>query len=118
MATFILAHTFDIVMFGYAVEITGRKGHAVIGNAYELGDYYSHSMHVRETALILDSVTLTYSDDWGVNAGKKITVPRYEYDGDHERQTEHKPPAVFSVRVQCLLGILNLESHTYPSALT
>jgi hypothetical protein len=30
-------------------------------------------------------VTLRYTDDWGVNAGKTITVSRKEYDDERER---------------------------------
>ncbi len=75
----------DSDTFGYAVEITGRKGHAIIGNVFDLGHYPAHAMHVREEALVLEMVTLTYADSWGVNAGKTITVPRFEYDDDRHR---------------------------------
>jgi hypothetical protein len=72
-------------MFGYAVEITGRNGDVVLGNVYEVGDYAKHAEYVRHTAFPLDSVSLTYSDEWGENAGKTITVPRREYDNDRHR---------------------------------
>jgi hypothetical protein len=72
-------------MFGYVVEVTGRSGHIVTGNVFEVGDYYNHTMHVRDAALVLDSVSLTYAGDWGINAGKTITVPRYEYHDDRNR---------------------------------
>lgn len=72
-------------MFGYFVEVTGKNGQIVTGNVFEVGYYSDHARYVRETALPLDSVTLTYSGDWGVNAGKSITVPSYEYDDDRNR---------------------------------
>ena len=75
----------DEDMFGYVVEVTGYEGGIVKGNVFEVGDYYAHSLYVGKTALVLDSVSLTYSDAWGANAGKTITVPRYEYDGDRHR---------------------------------
>jgi hypothetical protein len=70
----------DDDMFGYAVEVTGYDGGIIKGNVFEVGDYYAHSLYVRENALLLDSVSLTYADDWGVNAGKTITVAKFEYD--------------------------------------
>ena len=72
----------DPDMFGYAIKITGYDGLVIKGNVFFLGDYAEHARYVRETAQRLDSVTLTYSDDWGVNAGKTITVPRKDYDKD------------------------------------
>jgi hypothetical protein len=72
-------------MVGFAVEVTGYKNETVIGNVYDVGNYYSHAQYVRENSLIIDSVSLTYANDWGINAGKTITVPRYEYDKDRHR---------------------------------
>jgi len=72
-------------MVGYAVEVTGYKDETVVGNVYDMGNYYSHAQYVRETASVLDAVSLTYSNSWGINAGKTITVPRYEYDNDRHR---------------------------------
>jgi hypothetical protein len=74
-------------MVGYVIEVTGccNDRETVIGNVYEVGDYYSHVQYVKENALILDCVSLTYAPDWGINAGKTITVPRYEYDQDRHR---------------------------------
>jgi len=72
-------------MFGYYVEVTGKDGQRITGNVYEVGDYADFASHVRLTALPLDSVTLTYSPDWGVNAGKVLTVSRKEYDNDRHR---------------------------------
>ncbi|MCL1842617.1 MAG: hypothetical protein FWF79_02270 [Defluviitaleaceae bacterium] len=72
-------------MVGYAVEITGYEGDTLKGNVYDVGDYYSHAQYVRENSLVLDSLSLTYSGNWGINAGKTITVPRYEYDSDRHR---------------------------------
>jgi hypothetical protein len=73
-------------MFGYIVEIT-KIGYiakirmsAVFGNVFEVGPYSHYARHIRDTALPLDSVTLTYSGEWGVNAGKTVTVSRREYD--------------------------------------
>jgi hypothetical protein len=75
----------DPDMFGYVIEITGKRGGAIYGNVFEVGDYAEYAKHIRDTALPLESVTLTYSDQWGVNAGKAITVPRLEYDNDRRR---------------------------------
>jgi hypothetical protein len=78
-------HQNDSDMFGYVVEVTGRDGDIVKGNIFEVGDYAEYAKHIRDNALRLDSVTLTYSDTWGVNAGKTITVSRNEYDNDRHR---------------------------------
>ncbi len=67
------------------MEVTGRQGHVVTGNVFDLGHYHAHALHVREEALVLEMLTLTYADSWGVNAGKSITVPRFEYDNDRHR---------------------------------
>jgi len=75
----------DEDMFGYVIEITGDERGTLKGNVFEVGDYYAHSLYVRETALLFDAVSLTYSDSWGVNAGKTITVPKFEYDDDRHR---------------------------------
>ena len=76
----------DEDMFGYAIEVTGYEGadgrDTVVGNVYEVGNYSEHAQHVRETALHLDSVSLTYSRDWGVSAGKTVNVPRSVFDRD------------------------------------
>ena len=72
-------------MVGYVVEVTGHNGDSVVGNVFEVGDYYNHAQYVREKALVLDSVSLIYAPDWGINAGKTITVPRYEYDQNRNR---------------------------------
>ena len=72
-------------MVGYTIEITGYRDDSVVGNVYDVGNYYSHSQYVRENALVLDAVSLTYANDWGINAGKTITVPKYEYDNDRHR---------------------------------
>jgi len=78
-------HQNDPDMFGYVVEVTGINGQTVMGNVFEVGPYSGYARHIRDTALPLDSVTLTYSDRWGVNAGKTITVSRREYDDDRHR---------------------------------
>jgi hypothetical protein len=78
-------HQNDLDMFGYAVEVTGRYGGIVKGNIFEVGDYTEYAKHIRDKSLRLDSVTLTYSDAWGINAGKTITVSRNEYDSDRHR---------------------------------
>jgi hypothetical protein len=79
-------HQNDPDMLGYIIEVTGRDGKgAVIGNVFEVGDYAEYAKHIRETALPPDNVTLRYSDEWGVNAGKTITVSRGEYDEDRRR---------------------------------
>jgi hypothetical protein len=77
--------SYDPNMFGYIVEVTGKSGDVVIGNVFEVGDFYAHTMHIKENALICTEVSLTYSNDWGVNAGKTITIPRFEYDDDRHR---------------------------------
>jgi hypothetical protein len=70
-------------MFGYVVEVTGRgeKGE-VLGNIYEVGDYAEYAKHLRDEALPCDTVTLTYSEAWGANAGRVMTVSRAQYDAD------------------------------------
>jgi hypothetical protein len=75
----------DEDMFGYVIEVAGYDDGIIKGNVFEVGDYYNHSLYVRDTALLCDCVSLTYSDAWGVNAGKTITVPRYEYNDDRHR---------------------------------
>ena len=75
----------DPDMFGYIIEVTGKNGGIVTGNVFEIEDYAEHVSYVKEMAFLLDSVSLTYTDDWGVNAGNTITVPRYEYDKDRHR---------------------------------
>jgi hypothetical protein len=75
----------DPDMFGYVVEVTGKTGHNIIGNVFEVGDYVEYAKHIRNAALSLDSVELSYSNNWGVNAGKTISVSRSEYDNDRHR---------------------------------
>ena len=74
-------------MMGYVIEVTGCDdiGETVKGNVYEVGEYAQHAAYVQQAALPLDSVSLTYSNNWGINAGKTITVPRHEYDKDRHR---------------------------------
>ncbi|GHU91107.1 hypothetical protein FACS1894202_11980 [Clostridia bacterium] len=75
-------------MFGYVVEVTGRgeKG-VVIGNVYEVGDYAEYAKHLRDAALPCVTVTLTYSEEWGENAGRAITVSDSEYDSNRYKLT-------------------------------
>jgi hypothetical protein len=75
----------DPDMFGYVVEVTGKQGQNIIGNVFEVGDYTEYAKHICDTALSQDTVTLTYSNNWGVNAGKTISVGRSEYDNDRHR---------------------------------
>ena len=75
----------DEDMFGYIIEVTGYDDGILKGNVFEVGDYYAHSLYVCDTALALDSVALTYSNEWGANAGKTVHVPRYQYDNDRHR---------------------------------
>ena len=74
-------------MMGYVIEVTGYKAKEdiVIGNVYEVGEYAQHAAYVRQAALPLESVSLTYSNNWGINAGKTITVPHHVYDKDRHR---------------------------------
>jgi len=71
----------DPDMFGYAVEVTGRgeKG-VVIGNVYEVGDYTEYAKHIQKETLPCGSLTLTYSEEWGENAGNVITVSAADFD--------------------------------------
>jgi len=78
-------HQNDADMFGYYVEVTGKDGQLITGNVFEVGNYADFARHLRLTALPLYSMTLTYTGDWGVNAGKTITVSRREYDDDRHR---------------------------------
>ena len=78
-------------MLGYVIEVTGYSDvnvdgrETVLGNVYEVGEYSQHAAYVRQAALLLEYVTLTYSENWGINAGKTISVPRFEYDKDRHR---------------------------------
>ena len=72
-------------MVGFAVEVTGYRGETVVGNVYDVGNYYDHSLYVKENSAVLDSVSLTYSNEWGINAGKTVTVSRHQYDQDRHR---------------------------------
>ena len=73
-------------MLGYIVEVTGYERDGTIkGNIFEVGDYAGHAAYVKQAALPLDSVSLTYSNNWGINAEKTITVPREVYDKDRHR---------------------------------
>ena len=76
----------DLDMFGFYIEVTGiNENGAIKGNVFEVGDYAEFAKHIRATAAPLDSLTLVYSDKWGVNAGKAVTVSRKEYDSDRHR---------------------------------
>jgi hypothetical protein len=75
----------DPDMFGFVFVITSKMDGQIIGNAFDVGDYSRYAKYLREIALPLDNVTLRYTDDWGVNAGKTITVSRKEYDNDRDR---------------------------------
>ena len=76
----------DLDMFGFYIEVTGiSEDGAVKGNVFEVGDYAEFAKHIRDVAEPLDAVTLIYSDDWGVNAGKAVTISRNEYDNDRHR---------------------------------
>lgn len=76
----------DLDMFGFYIEVTGiGESGAVRGNVFEVGDYAEFAKHIREISEPLDSLTLIYSDQCGVNAGKTITVSRKEYDTDRTR---------------------------------
>ena len=71
-------------MFGYIVEITGREGDMIIGNVYDVGQYAEHAQYIQDTAFPLHSYSLTYSDEWGENAGKTIVVTCKEYLDDYD----------------------------------
>ena len=75
----------DPDMFGYVVEITGMDGDRILGNVFDVGNYAEYAAHIRDVSLPLATLTLTYSDSWGVNAGRAITVSRREYDEDRPR---------------------------------
>ena len=79
-------HQNDPDMFGFVVEITGTDGNNnVVGNIFEVGNYAEYAQHIRKVAEPIESVALFYSDEWGVNAGKMVTVSRKEYDDDRHR---------------------------------
>jgi len=84
-------------MFGFFVEITGREGNKVFGNVFEVGDYVKHVEQVWDTALPIDTVTIEYSEQWGVNCGLTITVPRKEYD-DNRHRLMNESGNVISIR--------------------
>jgi len=75
----------DKDLFGYVVEVMGYRNDTVVGNVYDIGDYAKHAFHVNKTALPLDSVSLIYSDAWGINAGKTITASKREHDNDRNQ---------------------------------
>ena len=78
-------------MVGYIIEVTGydKTGDSVAGNVYDVGEYAAHAQYVAEKALSMDSVSLTYANTWGINAGRTITVPKFEYDqGRHRLMSE------------------------------
>jgi hypothetical protein len=75
----------DPDMFGFVFVITSKMDGQIIGNAFDVGDYSRYAKYLKNVALPLDNVTLRYTDDWGVNAGKTITVSRKEYDNDRHR---------------------------------
>jgi hypothetical protein len=77
----------DLDMFGFAVEVLGvdSESGAVKGNVFEVGDYAEFAQHIRKKSEPLESLTLIYSDAWGVNAGKAVNVSRKEYDNDRHR---------------------------------
>jgi len=75
----------DPDMFGYYIEVMVRDGQSIWGNVFEVGNYAEFAKHIRETALPLDSVSLTYSGSRGINARKTVRVSRREYDNDRNR---------------------------------
>jgi hypothetical protein len=75
----------DADMFGFVFVITSKTDGQIIGNALDVGDYSRYAKYLKNVALPLDNVTLHYTDDWGMNAGKTITVSRKEYDDDRHR---------------------------------
>jgi hypothetical protein len=75
----------DPDMFGYVVEVTGKQGQNIIGNVFEVGDYTEYAQHIRDTALSLDTVTLTYSNNWGENAGRTIVLDIDEYHKNRDQ---------------------------------
>ncbi|MDR1669504.1 MAG: hypothetical protein LBR76_06070, partial [Oscillospiraceae bacterium] len=107
-------HQNDPDMFGYAVEVTGLDGNTVKGNIFEVGGYARFAAHIRDNALRMDTVTLTYSDAWGVNAGKTITVSRKEYDKDRHRLMSESGNVVktrFNPTSEAELGELLRQEH-------
>lgn len=65
--------------FGYIIEVRGMENGIIKGNAFDIGDISEYAWYVRRTAVPLESVTLTYSDEWGDFAGQSIDVPHYEF---------------------------------------
>jgi len=72
-------------MVGYVIEVTRHRDETVVGNVFDVGNYANHAQYVRENSLVMDAVSLTYANTWGINAGKTVTVPRYEYDENRHR---------------------------------
>lgn len=72
-------------MVGYVIEITGCEGDSIKGNVFDVGNYYNHAQYVRENSTVFGEVSLTYANDWGINAGKTLFLPKYEYDSDRHR---------------------------------
>lgn len=72
-------------MFGYVIEVSREDDGKVIGNVFEVGNYADYANHIWYVADPLRFVSLIYNKDWGVNAGKVVTVSRKEYDDDRHR---------------------------------
>lgn len=111
----------DPDMFGYAIEVTGCDGDDVLGNVYEVGKYAEYAKHISEIAEPLESLTLVYSDEWGVNAGKAITVTRNEYDNDRHRLMSESGQVIDliyhpqdKVRLAALISNERLQRKRYP----
>ena len=66
-------------MFAYIIEVTGKNGDNVIGNVFEISNYDEYIKHITEHAQPAEAVTLHYSDEWGINAGKALKINHQEY---------------------------------------
>lgn len=77
-------------MFGYIVEVIGKKGESIIGNVFEVGNYAEYAKHINETVEPYESVKLSYSNEWGVYAGKTVTVTKKDYEDNYKSLMSEK----------------------------
>lgn len=72
----------DPDMFGYVIEVIGKDGDAVMGNVYDVGNYAEYAKYIKEASIPLESVSFVFSDEWGENAGKTITINQKDCDDE------------------------------------
>jgi len=61
-------------LFGFMVEIAGFDGMAIRGNVYDMGDYAEHADFVRNSAIPVEGVTVTFDN----GAVHKMNLDNYD----------------------------------------